>query len=126
MPRFNRSPLAFEDCKAIFDQAMDSKSGIQVRCQSYGEAYGLKTRLNTYRAMDREENRKIYQPDDRMYGNSAYDRLVIQLAKRGAKDDHVVWVMPRLAKKWDVHPISGPEPPVNLDDLMRDLTGKTE
>lgn len=124
MPGFIKSPLAFGDCRAIFERALQSKRGIQIRCANHGEAVGLRTRLNSLRRVDRLENKKIYQPDDAMYGSTAYDALVIRLAKKGAPDDHVVWIEPREAKNWDIREIPGSGP--DLDTMMRDLTGRDE
>jgi hypothetical protein len=128
MPGFSKSPLAFGDCRAMLDRALQSTHGIQVRCANHGEAVSLRSRLNSLRRVDRLENKRIYQPDDYMYGNSAYDALVIRILKRGEPDDHVVFIEPRAAKAWDIHEIPAPKPPPppDLDTLMRELTSQDE
>jgi hypothetical protein len=126
MPGFVKSPLAFDDCRIILDRALEAKNGIQVRCGSRGEAATLRSRLNSLRRVDRVDNKKIYQPDDNLYGNSEYDRLVIRLGKKGESDEHVVFIEVRKYKQWDVreNPEPKPEPPPDVDQLMRDLTGQ--
>jgi hypothetical protein len=67
----------------IFDQALASERGMQVPKKTEAEAYKLRERLNSARALDRELNRRIFRenPDDPRYGSSEYAALVIKIVE---------------------------------------------
>lgn len=75
----NKSPIAFDDCRAIMNRALASERGIEIECGKKPEAFRMRARCYEARSQDREASKKIYQPDDPQYGQSAWDRLVIRL-----------------------------------------------
>lgn len=126
-----KSLLAYSDCGAIFGRALDSKKGVLIECESHGAAVNLRTRLNTYRKLDRKYSMRMYQPDDPKYGHSDFDVFVVRIARKGAEGDNVVRVeRPEYGsiKISDIpsEDLPAPEPPPDLDQLMQDLSGKAE
>jgi hypothetical protein len=102
---YNRSPLAFDDVREAFERALGAPKGIRVVCKDRGAAFVLRSRFNYFRTLDREENRKTYQPDDPMYGKSVYDRLILRIPPKGDKDEHVLLIEPRSVEAFDIEDI---------------------
>lgn len=74
----NNSPLAYDDLRRVMDQALMSPNGVRLRCPNgVGEAYGLRSRMYKFRALDRKANRETYPKGDPKHGISVYDRLTI-------------------------------------------------
>jgi hypothetical protein len=73
------SPFAYDDIKSLLDRALSSTKGVKTICASHGQAVRLRQRCNKFRAMDRRENRKIYEPDHPLHGRSSFDCLIFRL-----------------------------------------------
>lgn len=72
------SQLAHTDILAAMDRAISNGKGVRVFCgPSLGDAVNLRQRAYRAREIDRRENRKIYEPEDPLYGRSVYDRLLM-------------------------------------------------
>ena len=83
MPTSN-SNLAYEDCYRVLDQAvdavMDGKDGIRAGpYEAEGDARHFQVRLNTARRLMRDENKKVFTPDDPQHGTSPYDPFVFRI-----------------------------------------------
>lgn len=87
--------LAYKDCEALFDQASDDAKGIRFRVPSESHAIHLRMRMQQFRALDREDNRRLYDLGNPMHGCSIYDPLVIRYRHDGS--DWWVYVEPRSA-----------------------------
>ena len=78
----NSSLLSYEDCVALFDQALADARGIRVPCDDLGAARKLISRLHYCRTLVRKENREVYPDlDHPMHGKSEYDRIVVRLCE---------------------------------------------
>ena len=82
----NRS--AYEDLYNLFEQALASPKGIVVSFADNGIATHMRMRMNTARAIDRNENKSIYPEGHPMHGKSAYDGLVFRFSR--IRDDTLV------------------------------------
>ena len=71
--------LAFLDCAEVFDKANGTNQGCRVHVSDYNAAVNLRMRLHQCRHLDRREVRRIYQPEDPMYGSSGWDGLVVRI-----------------------------------------------
>lgn len=71
------SHAAFEDCYALFNRAIESPKGIEVRFPTYGAAMHYRTRLHWSRTLTRRRSMEIYQPGDPDYGISAFDGISV-------------------------------------------------
>lgn len=79
---FNKSPLAFDDVRKIFDAALEAPKGVKIKLPSPAAAIHMRARMHHFRSkIDRQNNYDIYPPEHPMHGNSVYDRLVVKLNK---------------------------------------------
>ena len=97
MPGFNKSPLAFDDLRSVFERAIESPRGIRIVCKTRSEAIVTRSRMNYLRKMDRKENSITYQSDHPMFMRSAWDRLVLRIPPKGDPDDTVIFIEKRSA-----------------------------
>jgi len=112
---FNKSLLAFDDVREIYQQAIDSESGIRVKFTSNGRALAARHRFNSYRKADRAENCKIYSEDHPMFGRSVYDRLILRIPKQGMEDDMYLYIEKRSANQFEIEPLtSKPDDEIDL------------
>jgi hypothetical protein len=102
---FNRSPLAFDDVRELFERALASPKGIRVVCVSRSEAIVRRGRFNYFRKLNRRESMDVYERGHPMHGKSPYDRLVLRVPPKGAKDEHVLYVEPRSTEDFLVEEI---------------------
>lgn len=71
--------LAYLDCAEVLDKANGADKGCRVHVAGENEAINLRMRLHQCRHLDRREMRRVYQPDDPMYGSSGWDGLVVRI-----------------------------------------------
>lgn len=123
---FNKSPLAFDDLREIFNRALNAKSGIRIACRSRGDAIVLRTRFNYFRKLDRADNKRLYQMDDYMHGRSAYDRLVLTVPARGAEDENYLYIKRRRAEDLTVEELGeeGTEDGTSDEDVPIEIVTK--
>lgn len=76
---------SYLDCYEIFDRAMDTKSGVKVPCKDHDAAMFLRMRLHQARAINRKDNKQVYDPDHPMFNASPYDIFTVQLANEDGK-----------------------------------------
>lgn len=95
MMAFNIGTNAFEDVKEIFLRALETPKGIKVKCHTRAEAINLRSRLNYYRQMDRNENKKVYPPDHPQHGGSVYDKLILRIPPRDSEDQDTIFIQQR-------------------------------
>lgn len=69
------SRLAYDDCFALMDQALEDDKGIRIRFVDQGSAMSLRLRIHAARVIDRNDNIEIYEADHPLHGKSVYDRL---------------------------------------------------
>lgn len=113
---FNKSPLAFDDIRAIFEKALNSEHGLRIPCRSRAAAVVLRSRFNYFRVQDREFNKNTYDPDHLMHGRSMYDKFVLRLPYQGAPDDHVLYIQPRAIGDMTVEELGPEDGPSVRDD----------
>lgn len=73
------SRLAFEDCYAVMQAALDDKAGVMMRMASENAATHFRLRCHQARKIDRQFNAETYEKGNPMHGCSAYDRLTIKI-----------------------------------------------
>lgn len=82
----SESPLAHKDIEEALDRAIANGKGIRLFCPGgHGQAISLRQRAYKLREIDRRQNRRLFEPDHPMFGNSVYDALVF--APRQASDE---------------------------------------
>lgn len=86
------SRLAFKDCYELFDLATSDPKGVKVRFNRQDDALHFRHRLHHARKLDREDSKRIYKPEEPMYGLSDYDKITVRIEK----DDNGWWL--RLTK----------------------------
>jgi hypothetical protein len=102
---FNKSEMAFDDLRPHLDRALGSERGIKIICENYAQAIVLRARFNYYRKLDRQSNSKTYPEDHPLHGHSIYDRIVLRVPKKGADNDHCVFLEKRMFDTWTVEEI---------------------
>lgn len=78
------SKIAYEDCYALLDRALEARHGIKIVVPNYQFGRGLCTRINYARVLDRQTNREVYPEGDPHHGVSSYDVLTIRYPKEEA------------------------------------------
>ena len=96
MPGYNKSPLAFDDLREVFEKAMNADRGLRVVCKTRSEAIITRSRLNYLRKMDRKDNGVTYQSDHPMHMRSVWDKLVLRVPPRGDPDETTIFIEKRL------------------------------
>lgn len=102
---FNRSILAFDDIRHVFDRALQTPHGLKIPCGSRGKAVNLRARFNYFRKIDRDESFKIYPPDHPMFGKSSYDKLALRIPEKGSPEENVLFIEPHSAEKYKIEEI---------------------
>lgn len=64
-----------EHIMGIWAKALFSQKGIEIEFKSESHAIAFRHRLNSARVKDRLASKRIYTPDEPMYGKSSYDNL---------------------------------------------------
>jgi hypothetical protein len=79
------SILSYPDIRQVMDRAIDSEKGVRLKFDTVKSAQTFVFRCNTFRSLDRKENKKIY-PDEThsLHGRSIYDTLQVK-----RREEHV-------------------------------------
>jgi len=124
------SPLAYEDCRQAMDAALDDPVGVRLAVPDLDAAYNLRLRLNQARRLNRDDNKKLYEPDHPMHGRSMYDRLVFKIKQLNGQ--RFLYLEQTLAIAPKIEPLSGvkeeakPAKPEPLTlQVTKDPLGKT-
>lgn len=85
------SRLSYDDCFTLFDKALADTKGAryQVSGGDYGKNQYFRMRMHQARALDRADNKLLFNLGDPLFGRSVYDTLVIQLRE---DTEHKWWV----------------------------------
>lgn len=102
---YNKSILAFDDVREVFEQALASPKGIRITCENRAAATILRSRFNYYRKMDRSENGRTYPTEHPMWNKSSYDKLVLRIPAKGSPEERVLFIEPRSASNLTVEEI---------------------
>lgn len=79
MGGLSKSILAFNDCKAAFERALDSPKGTRFTFADPVSAKAFQRRCYQFRKLDRAENSKIYtEPAHTLHGRSVFDTIMIR------------------------------------------------
>lgn len=73
------SILAYEDCRQLFEAAMEDLKGARMKCEDYDAAFHLRSRLHYYRTLHRMENAVTYTEDHPMFGKSEFDKITVKI-----------------------------------------------
>src|SRR5262245_58537559 len=92
---YSKSVFAFDDVQPAFDKALAAEKGIRIVCASRSAAIILRSRFNYFRKLDRDENKKTYEPGHHLYGRSMYDRLILRVPPKGDANEHCVYIEKR-------------------------------
>jgi len=101
----------FDQEREILDQALSNDGYLEIECQSYGGAIALRRRCNHFRALDRDENSKLFSPGEKTpsgfepYGQSAYDDLILSIPKKGQLHDNTIFVRPRSKETYQIRAV---------------------
>lgn len=102
---FSRSPLSYADVRDALEQALASEKGVAIECPDHGAAIALRQRMNTFRKIDRSENRKVYPEDHPLHGNSNFDRLSLRVPPKGDANDNQVQLVKITEGTFSVKPL---------------------
>lgn len=89
---WNKSDLAFEDAREAFDRALAAPHGICLVCENRAIAVTLRARFHYFRKIDRNQNKKTYEPGHPMHGNSSYDPLILRIPQPGNPNEHMLFI----------------------------------
>lgn len=87
------SRLSYSDCFTLFDKAHADEKGARFQVNggdNYGDAYHFRLRMHQARAIDRKDNKEIYEIGEPLYGRSIFDPLVIQI--KGPDTEGKWWI----------------------------------
>lgn len=81
------SRLSYEDCFDYFDQALADPKGLAMAFEFSGDARQFRLRMNAARALDREENARLYADNQNhpLFGRSMYDQLQLKIREGDGK-----------------------------------------
>ena len=100
----SNSRLAYADCYAIFDRAVEDAIGARAKCESEKDAIYLRMRLHTARKISRKENAETYSEGHPLHGRSAYDKFACRV--REVNSEWYVYVE-RHQSDFDIEGLSG-------------------
>jgi len=83
------SPLSYNDIKELLERALLAPKGLRISFESTNAAIRWLSRANSFRAVDRKANAKLYQEGHSMHMASAYDVLLIK------REDKTIELLPR-------------------------------
>lgn len=63
----------------IWQRALESPRGIEIKAETLGRAKHIRQRLYGARKRQRELHSRIYNPGEPMYGNSRYEELEVTI-----------------------------------------------
>jgi hypothetical protein len=75
---YSSSLTSYPDITAALDKALASPKGVRIVFESKEAVSTFCGRVHSFRFKDRIMNMKIYGPEHKMHGNSAYDPLMIR------------------------------------------------
>lgn len=70
---------SYKDCFDVWKAALDDAEGARVKMTDFDAANHFRMRMHTARAIDRRDNKEIYEQGDKMHGASIYDPLVVRI-----------------------------------------------
>jgi hypothetical protein len=113
------------------DAALDDPVGVRLQVPDLDAAYNLRLRLNQARKLDRDQNKKIHEPDSPMHGRSEYDRLVFRIkavnGQRFLYVEQTLAIAPKIEPLATVKDKAVPARPVPLTlSVTRDEGGKPQ
>lgn len=74
--------------RSIYNAALESEAGIVLENMHRSRAVHLRGTLHAMRNADRARSKQMFQPEDPMYGRSAFDVLVTEFTP-GEQEGHV-------------------------------------
>jgi hypothetical protein len=103
-----RRIAAYDDCFDIYEKAAASTTGVRVAFSSYADARYFVTRMHTARSLQREESRRVYQPEDKRYDKSENDKYLIKYPVADDNGEWWVYVKPISASILAVETLDAP------------------
>lgn len=79
------SRLSYSDCETLFEKALADLKGCRYQVivdgleGDFGKTKYFVMRMHQFRALDRQDNRVIFNPGDPMYGRSVYDSMIVRI-----------------------------------------------
>ena len=70
---------AYDECRALFDRALDDPKGARACLGTYDACFALRTRMHYFRRLDAKANASAYPADHPMHGTSIYDTLQVRI-----------------------------------------------
>lgn len=90
---------------AIWEQALNDPKGVRVCYPNWDVAHQARSRFQQARALDRQQNKRIYPPDHRLYGKSSFDVLICRI-REDASGEHWVYIERHGREVLAVEPLS--------------------
>lgn len=93
------SRLSYSDCFTLFEKALDDAKGSRFQpkassgTNNYGDCYHFRLRMHQARAIDRKDNRELFEKGDPLFGRSVYDPLKIQIKGPDTEGMHWIYVI---------------------------------
>lgn len=85
-------------CRAFFQRVMDSPKGCAVEFDTKGAAINFRQRCYSLNKNIRLMNKKVYQPDEPMYGKSEFDAVSMVIEQHEGKWRLVAYATPEAAE----------------------------
>lgn len=85
---------AYEECRDLFDRALDDPKGARACLETYDACFAFRTRMHYFRRLDGKANAKTYPADHPMHATSIYDTLQVRIL-RDEDDKFWLYIEPR-------------------------------
>lgn len=86
--------MSYIDCFEVWDRALEDPKGIRVPFETREAAKHFQMRMHNARAVDRRENRSIYEKGHQMHGQSTYDPYQV-IIREGEDGTYFLYLEPR-------------------------------
>ena len=70
---------AYNDCFDLFEKALDDKVGARALFESWSAAFVFRNRMNYFRKLQRDQNKRVYERNDPQWNTSEFDCLIVRI-----------------------------------------------
>ena len=95
------SRVAYAKYYEVFDKALAAEKGIRLAFPSQSAALAFQGRMHQARTIDRNDNKKVYEPGHKMHGCSAYDVVSVSRPRMDTEGEWWLYIEPN--DRVDVH-----------------------
>jgi len=83
---------AYDDCLDHFQSALDDSRGYRIKFATHGEANIFQLRLHQARALQRDINKRIYEPSHPLWGSSEFDKLIVRIPREDTEGGWWIYI----------------------------------